>query len=176
MTAGWKVSRLGSIDEAHSRGGLSELAQINLGAKAGSVDGNSHNMFVGLLNYYNAAAIIGLIGVGSLVRLAAHQTPHVLLISEAFGGVVAFVLVLGIVGVIITCLDGDVDVGPLFLLPLLAVAVLFALYSDWILGAIASNLLGNPRDNKVFYWVSLFLLFLFWERGSAVVACLRIIR
>ena len=151
ITTGWMVSGQQSIARASQRAGGNRAAGLDLAWRSGSLDRKSGNVMRRIAGGYALAALVGLVGVADLVRLAAHQTPHILTITEAFGGTVAFALVCGI-GLAIV----DKDLEAAFIMPLLAIMVLFALYSDWILGAIADNLLGNPRENRAFYWVSRF--------------------
>lgn len=112
---------------------------------------------------YGAAGIIGIVGVASLV-IQEWEDPTIRTITMAFGialgaGVVVCMLLgwcisethsfMGILG------GGFIGVA---LAVLCAVFGLGALYSDWVLAAIAGNLLGIPDMNEKFtsglYWVS----------------------
>jgi hypothetical protein len=104
---------------------------------------------------YVLGLIIGLVGLGSLVK-ETWDDHTIRVITYAFGGVtLGSAAIAGIVGLIASCGD-DGDPSGLAALPLvcvLVVVVLGVLYSDWILGEIAGNLAGVPSgDIRILYW------------------------
>jgi hypothetical protein len=104
--------------------------------------------------------IVGLTGLISLVIQEIRHNPTVQRITLVFGAVVATLALLSLIAVInISDSDGGLvrvigwsSVGFLFGAAT-AISILGALYSDWILGAIAQNLAGTPSsDNALLYW------------------------
>jgi hypothetical protein len=105
---------------------------------------------------YGAAAVVGLVGLISLV-VENFWTPGVWKITTVFGS-----LILG-TGLAFLALWSYVDVSGALLwglgfsslgvIPFLML-ILAAFYSDWVLGALAGSLVGVPSgDNAYLYWV-----------------------
>jgi hypothetical protein len=103
---------------------------------------------------YSAAAVVGLVGVISLVR-ENFRVPGVWKITTVFGslilgtGLVCLALFFYATGLLLGLGFSSLGVVPTLML------VLAAFYSDWVLGALAGNLVGVPSgDNAYLYWVS----------------------
>jgi hypothetical protein len=151
VATSWRVFTKNEAERLERRPGLSPMQRINLASKAGTADRKGHNFLVTLTSGYCCAAIVGLVGVASLVSMAAGDEPRVLTITEVFGAVAG---ALGLLFFVFGALDGEWGVGFNFMF--IIVAIMFALYSDWILGVIGQNLMGvPPQDNRAFYWVSI---------------------
>lgn len=112
---------------------------------------------------YGLAAIVGLIGLISLVVENIHN-PLVWKITAVFGSVVAAAGVIGLLMWLSSAIslligfgrfraDFDTTLSALGIMPA-AMIILCAFYSDWILGALAGSLVGVPSgDNGYLYWV-----------------------
>lgn len=103
---------------------------------------------------YVLGLIVGLVGIGSLVK-ETWDDHTIRVITYVFGGVIlGSAVIAAIAGLITCCSHGDASglaVAPLVCV--LAVVVLGVLYSDWILGEIAGNLAGVPSgDVRILYW------------------------
>ena len=121
-------------------------------------------MWIGL---YVLGLIIGMVGVFSLVKETWLDNSKVRLITYGFGGIsggiIALAMLGGIAMVVTIFCDGDDDVfstgcGTFLGAAPFGGAVLFVIlgvfYSDWILGAIAGNLAGEPSSDVVLiYWL-----------------------
>ena len=86
------------------------------------------------------------------------RQPEVWKITTVFGSIVAFV---GVAAMLIKACDaessivGAASTSVLMVVPGLML-VLGAFYADWILAALAGNLVGVPSgDTAVLYWVSI---------------------
>jgi hypothetical protein len=111
---------------------------------------------------YVPGVIVGLTGLLSLVIQEITINRTVERITLVFGTVIATFAVLAVVVTVGTMAsEGDVGaVGALgysgfgvLIAGLGGMAFMGALYSDWILGAIAENLVGTPStDNAALYW------------------------
>ena len=121
----------------------------------------SESRTIWVLIPYGLAAIVGLVGLISLVAENIHN-PLVWKITAVFGSVVAAA---GVIGLLIWFVADDFHeswsrafrgtaVGVFGIMPA-AMIILCAFYSDWILGALAGSLVGVPSgDNGYLYWVS----------------------
>jgi hypothetical protein len=114
------------------------------------------------MSLYVPGVIVGMIGLLSLVFQEIKHNMVVEHITLVFGTVIATFAVLT-VAVVVGFLAVEGDVGALSAVGYSsfgilvsgfgAMAFMGALYSDWILGAIAGNLAGAPSsDNAALYW------------------------
>jgi hypothetical protein len=121
----------------------------------------SESPILWILIPYGLAAIVGLVGLFSLVVENIHN-PLVWKITAVFGSVVAAA---GVIGFLVWFFGNFADEGWLGrglaaafgVLGIMAAAmvILCAFYSDWILGALTGSLVGFPSgDNEYLYWVS----------------------
>ena len=113
---------------------------------------------------YIPGIFVGLAGLFSLVAETIQSNPKVLLITAVFGSI-TLALVIG-VGLLVCCVwssgnaSRDTVLEPVLGSGLAACGValgcfgvLGALYSDWVLAAIAENMVGVPSgDNAPLYW------------------------
>jgi hypothetical protein len=111
---------------------------------------------------YALGLIGGLAGLFSLVVQTIHMNYNVLIITAVFGSVLAAAIVLFWFIILFWTWDEiESKTGGGFLSGLGAVVVgaagmglMGALYSDWILAAIANNMTGVPTsDNAVLYYI-----------------------
>lgn len=103
---------------------------------------------------YVLGLIIGLVGLGSLVK-ETWDDHTIRVITYAFGGVcLGGVAIAAIIGLIGACGDGDASwLAAAPTVCIVGVVILGVLYSDWILGVIAGNLAGVPSgDIRILYW------------------------
>jgi hypothetical protein len=146
----------------------------HLKSTANAIENKEYTKVLWWLLLYVPGVVAGLSGLLSLVFKEIGHNAHVKIITEVFGAVVAFpALLMLIFGIIGMCSQGGggrkmeannssteslgkntVVIGLMvFLVAGSATSVLAALYSDWILGAIAGNLVGLPSgDVKLLYW------------------------
>jgi hypothetical protein len=108
------------------------------------------------LIFYACGVITGFTGLVSLV-IQSWETQSVVLITEIFGGIAGFIAV---ICVFVSCsmyIDGQEfsESGYSYIQTVGGwVGILSALYCDWILGAIADNMIGAPSsDVAVLYWI-----------------------
>lgn len=106
---------------------------------------------------YIPGFVVGFIGLGRLVKQSWHN-PTVGILTYIYGGLVAIVAIVAIV-VAIYSMSSSADDGVVvawcwgLLACLAACGFLGVLYSDWILGSIAEDLVGRPSgDNAILYW------------------------
>jgi hypothetical protein len=109
---------------------------------------------IGWVALYIPGLITGFVGLCPLVK-ENWDNNVVRIVTYVFGGVVIGVGVM--VGVIFFCLWNEEGFVKAWLWGMAASMIgwtcLGAIYSDWILGAIAENLVGMPSsDNMVLYW------------------------
>jgi hypothetical protein len=106
------------------------------------------------LAIYIPGVVVGFVGLGPLVKQSWHN-PAVGIITYVLGGMV---VVLGIAVAVVSMFsstDGGVVMSWCWGLLgcLLGCGFLGVLYSDWILGSIAEDLVGLPSsDNAILYW------------------------
>ena len=103
---------------------------------------------------YIPGLITGFVGLCPLVK-ENWSNDVVRIVTYAFGGVVISAGVMG--GVIFFCQRNDEGFVMAWLWGIAAATIgwgcLGAIYSDWILAAIAENLVGIPSsDNMILYW------------------------
>ncbi|KAK0716013.1 hypothetical protein B0H67DRAFT_465469, partial [Lasiosphaeris hirsuta] len=108
---------------------------------------------------YFAGAIIGFVGVVNLVRLNFSAIWELRIITYTFGGVLLGVPMLCMLvffyqrgggGGFIKALSG---LGLTVFAGFVILTALIALYTDWVLAALAGDWVGVPSsDNQVFYW------------------------
>ncbi|KAF2181318.1 hypothetical protein K469DRAFT_261765 [Zopfia rhizophila CBS 207.26] len=111
---------------------------------------------------YGLGTIVGLVGLFSLVSQTIRSNAKVRIITIVFGTVTFAICVLVICTIVLMILDEDESkayaagwgIGLLPVVLVLGVGILAAFYSDWILGAIASNnWTGAPSGNNTWlYW------------------------
>ncbi|KAK4186779.1 hypothetical protein QBC35DRAFT_500279 [Podospora australis] len=166
-----------SFDSAHSRQPLKlpsvqELRQYRQ-QRQEELDEEEYYLWSGLSNkkgryhrvwywfpLYFLGAVIGFVGVMNVVSKHIAANKQVQIITGAFGGVTALI----VLAIMITCwllMSGSGVLGSVGV-PCLAgtgvavfvLSVLFAFYTDWVLAALAGDLVGVPSsDNAVFYWM-----------------------
>jgi hypothetical protein len=145
----------------------------HLESTANAIENKEYTKVLWWLLLYVPGVVAGLSGLLSLVFKEIGQNAHVKIITEVFGTVICFLaglmLIVGIIGMYSQCCGsrkevnnssmenlgkGTVAIGiMLFLVAGSATSVLAALYSDWVLGAIAGNLVGLPSgDVAPLYW------------------------
>lgn len=146
----------------------------HLESTANAIENKEYTKVLWWMLLYVPGVVAGLSGLLSLVFKEIGHNAHVKIITEVFGIVVAFpaglVLIIGIVSMCQQCCGSrkeevhnssiedlgkrTVGIGIMvFLVAGSATSVLAALYSDWILGAIAGNLVGLPSgDVAPLYW------------------------
>lgn len=156
LIAVWKLCLSATVALSTVTVGLSSKkdSQGNLPPRR-SFLGNANWMYLYLLGL-----LVGLIGLGSLIRDAWDNTT-VRIITYAFVGASgAGIVILGIMGCFSHFFSWKHELGALDgVTGILAVMIaLGVLYSDWILGAIAGSLVGYPgneRDNDfvILYFV-----------------------
>jgi hypothetical protein len=140
-----------------------------------AIENKEYTKVLWWLLLYVPGVVAGLSGLLSLVFKEIGKNAHVKIITEVFGAVIAFpaglMLIFGIIGMCSQCCGGrtekevnnssmenlgksTVAVGIMvFLVACSATSILAALYSDWVLGAIAGNLVGLPSgDVAPLYW------------------------
>lgn len=127
---------------------------------------------------YIPGVVVGLSGLLSLVSKEIGHNHRIKIVTEVFGGAIALpvlvMLIIGIVGMCLQCRKSREEqannwsienlgkrtmaTGVIALLVAgSATSVLAALYSDWVLGAIAGNMVGLPsRDVAAMYWAYFF--------------------
>lgn len=106
---------------------------------------------------------VGLAGLFSLVAETIQSNHNVMVITAVFGAITLAVTV--VVGLVVCCImsgngSRDTVLGPVLGSSLAACGValacfgvLGAFYSDWVLAAIAENMVGTPSgDNSALYW------------------------
>jgi len=108
---------------------------------------------------YFAGAIIGFVGVMNLVRLNFSAIRELRIITYAFSGVLLAAPILSMLvffcrrgggGGFINALSG---LGITIFAGFVILTALIALYTDWVLAALAGDWVGVPSsDNQVFYW------------------------
>jgi hypothetical protein len=114
---------------------------------------------LGWLIVYAGGVIVGMTGLVSLVS-QNWGAEHVALITYVFGGVAggtAFcVAIMAFIG---AASDDGFSSGlkwsatSMIIMGIVAVGLLAAFYSDWILGAMTDNLIGSPSsENALLYW------------------------
>lgn len=109
--------------------------------------------YIWLIGYY-IGVITGVVGLLSVVASTIHNDPAVRTITIVFG-VVCLLPIMALVA--LACLDDDiieVELRLWVLGGLFAYSAIAALYSDWILAAVADdNWVGTPApDNALLYW------------------------
>lgn len=124
------------------------------------VDGEQYSVFgynLLTLTIYFLSMTVGLVGTISLVVEHIHQ-PQVWKITAAFAAVIFF---FGLTALIIGARRSAATAGTsVFGVVSALMLVLGAFYSDWILAALAGNLVGVPSgDTAVLYWVSDYVMF-----------------
>jgi hypothetical protein len=141
---------------------------------ANAIENKEYTKVLWWLLLYIPGVVAGLSGLSSLVFKEIGHNAHVKIITEVFGAVIAFsaglMLIFGIIGMCSQCCGSrkevvnnssmenlgknTVAIGIMvFLVAGSATSVLAALYSDWVLGAIAGNLVGLPSgDVAPLYW------------------------
>ncbi|KAE8447825.1 hypothetical protein EG329_010054 [Mollisiaceae sp. DMI_Dod_QoI] len=144
------------------------------GSTASAIENEDYRKVLWWLLLYVPGVVAGLSGLLSLVFKEIGQNAHVRIITEVFGAVIALpaglMLLVGIIGMCRQCCGSrkeemnnssmenlgknTVAIGIMvFLVAGVATSVLAALYSDWVLGAIAGNLVGLPSgDVAPLYW------------------------
>jgi hypothetical protein len=146
----------------------------HLESTANAIENKEYTSVLWWLLLYVPGVVAGLSGLLSLVFKEIGQNAHVKIITEVFGTVICFpagvMLIVGIIGMCSQCCGSrkeevnnssmenlgksTVAIGVMvFLVAGSATSVLAALYSDWVLGAIAGNLVGLPSgDVAPLYW------------------------
>ncbi|KAK3998051.1 hypothetical protein QBC44DRAFT_313812 [Cladorrhinum sp. PSN332] len=108
---------------------------------------------------YFLGSVVGFVGIMNVVGKHINENQQVKIITGVFGGVTLIV----VLAVLISCwlfMSGTGccgTVGVTFLagagVAVFVLSVLFAFYTDWVLAALAEDLVGTPSgDNAVFYW------------------------
>ncbi|KAK4168404.1 hypothetical protein QBC43DRAFT_310189 [Cladorrhinum sp. PSN259] len=108
---------------------------------------------------YFVGSVIGFVGIMNVVGKHIGENQKVKIITGAFGGVTLIV----VLAVLVACwlfMSGSGcfgTVGVSFVagagVAVFVLSVLFAFYTDWVLAALAGDLVGTPSgDNAVFYW------------------------
>ena len=116
--------------------------------------------------FYFCGSVVGFTGVMYLVSHHFTAVPLVRTVTYVFSGVVLFFVVgAGLLGLCVAFSGGFPDLEELSFLSVvgtaavlgwavIVVTVLFALYTDWILAAVADDVVGVPSsDNQIFYWL-----------------------
>lgn len=109
---------------------------------------------------YFVGSVIGFVGIMNVVGKHINENHRVKIITGVFGGVTLIV----VLAVLVACwlfMSGSGccgTVGVSFLagagVAVFVLSVLFAFYTDWVLAALAGDLVGTPSgDNAVFYWM-----------------------
>ncbi|KAK4459725.1 hypothetical protein QBC42DRAFT_182731 [Cladorrhinum samala] len=108
---------------------------------------------------YFVGSVIGFVGIMNVVGKNINDNHRLKLITGVFGGVTLLV----VMAVLVLCcllMDGSGCCGALSIsflagagVAVFVLSVLFAFYTDWVLAALAGDLVGTPSsDNAVFYW------------------------
>ncbi|KAK3362566.1 hypothetical protein B0T25DRAFT_8905 [Lasiosphaeria hispida] len=128
-------------------------------SKAASLRANPFGKIMWWSILYFAGAIIGFVGVVNLVRLNFSAIWELRVITYTFGGVLLGVPMLCMLvffyqrgggGGFIKALSG---LGLTVFAGFVILTALIALYTDWVLAALAGDWVGVPSsDNQVFYW------------------------
>jgi type IV secretory pathway VirB2 component (pilin) len=108
---------------------------------------------------YAFGVIVGMAGLGSLVSQNWDEQ-HVPLVTFVFGGVaLGIVITVAIITFIGVASKRGFSSGLkwstawMVVIGIVAVGLLAAFYSDWVLGAMVGNVTGSPSsDNAVLYW------------------------
>ncbi|KAK3316894.1 hypothetical protein B0H66DRAFT_562362 [Apodospora peruviana] len=109
--------------------------------------------------FYFLGAVVGFVGVVNVVRKNIGENQQLRIVTGVFGGVVLFIVL--VVALLVCCASsGSGFVGrfgiTLFfggLVGVFVLTVLFAFYTDWVLAALAGDIVGRPsKDNAAFYW------------------------
>ncbi|KAK4194486.1 hypothetical protein QBC40DRAFT_290688 [Triangularia verruculosa] len=110
---------------------------------------------------YVLGVVVGFVGIMNIVSKHIMGNQQLRIITGVFGGVVLLIVLVvvalswlmmsgsgGCVGIVgVSCLAAT---G----VAVFALSVLFAFYTDWVLAALAEDLVGTPsQDNAVFYWM-----------------------
>jgi hypothetical protein len=114
---------------------------------------------------YILGLIIGMVGVFSVVKEAWLDNSEVRVITYVFGGISGVIILVGVLSALATavgdevCTDACAEAcGACIIGPpafgAIALVTLGVFYSDWILGAIAGNMAGEPSgDVVIIYWL-----------------------
>ncbi|KAK4642884.1 hypothetical protein QC761_401365 [Podospora bellae-mahoneyi] len=109
---------------------------------------------------YVLGVVVGFVGIMNIVSKHIMGNQQLRIITGVFGGVVLLMVMVVIVlsWLMMSGSGGCVGIVGVGCLAATGVAVfmlsvLFAFYTDWVLAALAEDLVGTPsRDNAVFYW------------------------
>ncbi|KAK4222636.1 hypothetical protein QBC38DRAFT_489373 [Podospora fimiseda] len=108
---------------------------------------------------YFLGSVVGFVGIMNVVGKHIGENKEVKIITGAFGGVTLIVALF----VLVSCwffMSGTGCCGMVGVsffvgagVTVFVLSVLFAFYTDWVLAALAGDLVGTPSgDNAVFYW------------------------
>ncbi|KAK3942814.1 hypothetical protein QBC46DRAFT_378898 [Diplogelasinospora grovesii] len=109
--------------------------------------------------FYFLGAIIGFVGVMNIVGKNMATSKDLRIVTGVFGGLVLAIVILVFLVICLVMDDsgllGKIGIGCLTGsgVAVFVLTVLFAFYTDWVLAALAEDMVGYPSsENAVFYW------------------------
>ncbi|KAK4173901.1 hypothetical protein QBC36DRAFT_358822 [Triangularia setosa] len=109
---------------------------------------------------YMLGVVVGFVGIMNIVLKHIMGIQQLRIITGVFGGVVLLIVlvVVMLLWLMMSESGGCIEIVGISCLAatgvaVFALSVLFAFYTDWVLAALAEDLVGTPsQDNAVFYW------------------------